>query len=70
MKTLLTSISTASLLSLVSCAPTRPVGDVESLERQTPVTRDPNAVGDAINAGNAVNYSQGRRAGFGGFFGF
>jgi len=54
---------------LTSCSTTTPVGNVEALERQAPITGDPNAIGDAINAGNAVNYSNGRRAG-GNFLGF
>jgi hypothetical protein len=63
-------ISAAGVL-VVSCAsPTTPVGNVEALERQAPVTADPNAIGDAINAANAVNYSNGRGTRGRGFFGF
>lgn len=47
------------MLLVASCATNAPVGNVEALERQAPVTPDPNAIGDAINAGNAVNYSNG-----------
>ncbi len=46
-------------LALASCNTTAPVGNVEGLERQTPVTQDPNAIGDALNARNAVDYSNG-----------
>ncbi|YCM45583.1 hypothetical protein V2O64_06075 [Verrucomicrobiaceae bacterium 227] len=42
---------------------TRPVGNVEGLERQTPVTQDPNAIGDALNARNAIDYSNGNSYG-------
>lgn len=34
-------------------------GNVEAIERQTPVTPDPNVIGNAINGANAVNYSNG-----------
>jgi len=58
-------ISTAFGLASVSCssvAPVLPTGNVEELERQSPVTQDPNAIGDALNARNAVDYSEGRRS--------
>lgn len=48
-------------LAISSCSSTqnRPIGDVEAIERQTPVTQNPNAIGDALNARNAVDYSNG-----------
>lgn len=55
---------------VASCATSTPVGNVESLERQAPVTPDPNALGNAINSRNAVDYSNGRRGRRGDFLGF
>jgi len=59
-----------ALASLPSCSPAAPVGNVEALERQAPVTADPNALGNAINARNAVDYSNGRRTRGRGFIGY
>ena len=65
-------LSAACSLAFVSCtsvAPVIPTGNVEGLERQSPVTQDPNSIADALNARNAVDYSEGRRS-FGSRFGF
>jgi hypothetical protein len=69
MKTQLTFlILAASALGFVSCTTTGvnntamvPLQDVEAVERQSPVTHDPNGLTEALDARNAVNYSANRR---------
>lgn len=56
-------------LILSSCTSVAPVGNVENLERQAPVTQDPNALGDALNARNAVDYANGGSYRRGGYYG-
>ena len=46
-------------LLVCACTSVAPVGNVEGLERQAPVSPDPNAIGDALNARNAVDYANG-----------
>ncbi len=60
MKNALIALLGILTLALPSCTPNvQGTGNVEAIERQAPVTPDPNSIGDAINAGNAANYGNG-----------
>ena len=43
-----------------------PLRSVEDVERQSPVTHNPNGLAESLDARNAVNYSQGGLFGRGG----